>query len=408
MHRKNIKQAISIYKKPEKSNEVTLKQQLKYEQEHYIAHQDPDIVPVGKDVDEFTFSEFATYSLLLCAAFAALSGNTTQGDKVSESKECKASNSYRNITSGLNRHLNGTSVACLPNRIEKSTRVAPPYKGYPVKDITGLTTSCRSKPSGYTPGKVCKIHNKTYFLKKEGFEGDDPLFSKYNFLFAKNNIGITVPKAKIFYEYNYDYYLATKEVRDFMPARVLKLHDASIRTDLGIEDDEEIHKPKLVEKIGKQGVAKLAVAETFFADFNPGNWGYDKNGLVLVDLDKGPKLWYQYFTSARCDETSNLFRRVLLSIDDVIEMQKIYRTMLTKPVPKLHASVDMHEDMYKALLDVYIESCQHIIDTYKNKRSPSFPYEINHELKKVIATLGNEHYARMSQSQKSKINTRSR
>ena len=231
MHRHGFQQANyknkgpENYKKPEKINKITLKQQLNYEQRKHADLQDIVIdVQAGKDIATFSFKHYVTLSLVLCGAVVILCNNPVQNNKASDSKKgCKSFSSHGNITSELNRHLNTTSQACSPDRIEKPTQPASPtYKGYPVRDITGLATSCRQKSGGYTPGKVCKINNAMYFFKEIGFEGDDPLFSMYNFLFAEN-IGITVPKAKIFYEDGIfkKFNLVTKEVGDFVSARKL-------------------------------------------------------------------------------------------------------------------------------------------------------------------------------------------
>jgi len=259
------------------------------------------------------------------------------------------------------------------------------FKGLPVQDITFTAKDCKRKSDGCTSGKICNIDGKEYFLKVPETANDDLLLAKYNLLLAEQNIGITVPTTKIFYEdgelspenknkfffteqYKKNHYLATEKI-EFTPARKLQEMGFSTLFKFG----RSINRDELVKKIGEAGIAKLGVAETFFGDFNLGNWGYDQEGLAVVDLDKSPS-WRGSWGYHNWWRTASLFTNfnVQFSIDNIKEMKNIYQSMQSKFSPRFHHSVDMSEEMYQKLLNIFITACDKIIDDYTPRFDSTF------------------------------------
>ena len=373
------------YKIPDKTHANLQRKQAQYEMKHLIKQQPLIISTLSRDDKDLTL--YQGILLLLAVSMVIreimLSQNAWQlVSKRGENGLCtphsKHNPEYKvsafNITQQYSLF---SSTMHSPSQVVNRPSQDITYKGLLAEDISLKIRDCTSKPAGITPGKVCYVNGKRYFLKKADSQGDS-LTAINNFKLAQN-LGITVPQIKFFYEKGKPgFYLASEAIAGFQTAQALK--DTSF-----FANENQIDRDKTVAKIGEKGLVKLAVARTLFTDFNLQNWGFDKNGLVLIDLDLSPSHLSDYFSWWRTYAlNANFFK---LSIDNVAEMRTIYKVLLAKPPPKTHASVDMTQKKYNALLMGFINACTRVIDVYaKSPESTSRPTW------KITSTLINSIY----------------
>lgn len=254
------------------------------------------------------------------------------------------------------------------------------YKGFVVKDVSSDISHCKKKPHGLSAGKVCNIGGVRHYLKVVETEDAHPgrktnsLLGIYNLALIRNSLSVTVPSVFMAFEENGSYpadvdvvarasfYVASKAVDNFITGGELmkKVHREQllhqIKTPFSTQSLSSIKRERIVAQIGEQGLAKLAVAGTFFQDLvnNDGNWGFDSHGLVIVDADNSPATFEEYLA-----EAARMPRNIELdfSIDTIKAMKKSYLGMLQKGLPVIHRSVDMKGIFYQSLIKIYIEAC---------------------------------------------------
>jgi hypothetical protein len=395
------------YKNPEKRQHHLQRQQRSYERKQNKIMGKvpiPIIFPVERDYRDLKpFQRL----LFIFAVYTCVMSSVGTAAKNSAIVENTNANSFDPIDDAAFLPLSTNSTTCPTRHALTVTPRFPRYVPYlkdglfPAKDITSLEKKCWRKSEGRVAGGVCHIDNKIYYIKETNQLRSDSLGARYNFLLAKYNMDIVVPKVTFFYQAHHHsndrrghFYLASEKM-DFNSAHQFK----SSGINFWLFPDNIVSE-KLMAKLDKVEIAKLGVASTFFTDMTAGNWGYNtQRKLTLVDLDFSPDMLYReysysfpmleqeysfYFPNPlrpyySAQRTERLFNDVHLelSLDNIIEMQKIYMSMLTIPVPKLHPTVDMSPEMYNTLLEVFIKACAKVMN-YFHQQDSSSNKKMNH------------------------------
>jgi hypothetical protein len=269
------------------------------------------------------------------------------------------------------------------------------YNGLVVRDVSSNIKNCHKKPDGRSAGKICTIDNELYYLKVVETENTHPgrkthaLLGIHNLALIHHTIGIIVPSVFIAFEAHGVYfadedavapasfYVASQSVDHFITAGALiqqVTRDHQIvqkRNGIATEHLELIKREQIVSKIGEFGLAELAVAGTLFQDLvnNDGNWGYNTNGLVIVDVDNSPSSFEEYLSEAvRVPQNIELS----FSVETILNMKRVYLNMLTKGLPVIDDSVDMSGSFYQTLIQAYIDACDKTLLTLA-KDHPDLP-----------------------------------
>ena len=117
----------------------------------------------------------------------------------------------------------------------------------------------------------------------------------------------------------------------------------------------------VMAKLGMNETAKLVVAASFIKDLHLDNWGYTKEGLIIIDadsLDSIPDnsisawLQYAYFGLGGL----NIHRD--MSINLIKETQRIYQDMLDIPLPPSHIYLSRSHEIYQGTLKALIKCCE--------------------------------------------------
>ena len=248
-------------------------------------------------------------------------------------------------------------------------------------------TKCTSNKEGVSHGKICDVEGTTHFLKpvpiikssNETGKQEPISFEEFMRQFVQNNIGAKVPKARFFKE------TTMKVDKHFIGSEMiegLKFANDNILTD---------------KELGPQGVARLAVATTFIQDLHNKNWGYTKDGLILIDVDSAhnpPKTIKHYIDIAVAGLNPKEwapYASFPLSVFNVRQMKDIYKKMLQTPLPKYHREFHLTKELYTEVLNLYINACQATIDYIRHARptlKSNVPNaDINNVLRTTIETL---------------------
>ncbi len=297
------------------------------------------------------------------------------------------------------QHAFFSQPALSKNCVERATQKPSLfYKGLLVRDVSENIENCGKKTHGKSAGKICDIDGVRHYLKVVETENEHPgsktnsLLGVYNLALINNNLGVTVPSVFIAFEekgaYPADedviasasFYVASKSVENFTTGsdlikKITREHRLLQNKHPFLTQSLEVRKrEQIVSKIGESGLAKLAVAGTFFQDVvnNDGNWGYDKNGLVIVDADNSPGSLAEYIA-----EAARVPRNIELdfSINTIKAMRKNYQSMLEKGLPVIHQSVDMDGLFYQSLVKLYIGACDKALLRLKTEY-PTLPAEV--------------------------------
>jgi len=254
------------------------------------------------------------------------------------------------------------------------------WNGLPTKDVTGMIESCKMPDAlwGIIPNpnlhtqKICEIHGNTYYMKAAN---EDSLKEMFGRKFARDNLKIRAPNSELLYEAggiaytafgiptSADFYLASKKIPGFetayskSPSLKHLFHWSPLKNYLGLL------RAHITKNIGERGIAQLAVAKTFYGDLHGRNWGYDKRGLVLIDVDTMPTDLSGFFDLALT--MTSMFREGLpceLSLNNIKEMRRIYLPMLERKIPKMPTGEEMMTpELYVSVVSAYIEACENAI-----------------------------------------------
>ncbi len=285
------------------------------------------------------------------------------------------------------------------------------YKGFIVKDVSRDISHCEKKTHGLSAGKICDIGGIRHYLKVVETENAHPgrktnsLLGIYNLALLRNSLSVTVPSVFMAFEKDGSYpadievvapasfYVASKTVQHFETGRELikKIHRQQhlyqIKNPFLTQNLSSIKREQIVAKIGEHGLAKLAVAGTFFQDLvnNDGNWGFDNRGLVIIDVDNSPATLQEYLAEA-ARMPGNI--ELDFSMNTIIAMKKNYLDMLQKELPVIHHSVDMKGIFYQALVKIYIEACNRALMRIREK----YPTLLSHIPTPVVNDILSESF----------------
>jgi hypothetical protein len=332
---------------------------------------------------------------------------------------------------------NTTTPARYTLYADRAAATKPPtFMGLTAREITLNPAICTRKDAGLNPGKICIISGVKYYLKSAPSIAADTrddsfdrtahllLLAKYNLTLLQKKLGIHVPEIDFFYEKGGHYtdkdgktivsefYCGSKFIADFTSIgcfyetinmqEISKKVKRSLKKDRSLASDIptliDIHiRNELVKKIGEDGIAKLAVAGSFIQDLinNNGNWGYDANGLVIIDADTSAHNVDGFFETAKALPGELLKNKIALSISDVEKMVSLYDAMLESPPPALHTDVNILKDDYDLLIRAYKNACQEVI-AHLRQQSPVIPEKmpnkiVNLEMEKQL-TIAYEDY----------------
>ena len=292
-----------------------------------------------------------------------------------------------------------TTSIVVPEKHPSKPELYIVYKGLPVKNRTSDITSCKKKNAGSSPGKICMIGNVEHFLKAVE-EDNSQLLGLYNLAFVKHNLGITVPNACLIYEENGQYYsfasksqvaasvyLASEKINNFKEINKLEKEyfDTCYRPKLVEKISLALFvREKLINKIGESGLAKIAVAGTFFDDLisNSGNWGYNDQGLVIIDVDHSPGSLAEYLKHAAYVSGDAYFD---FSLNTISMMKDLYKEMLTRSPPILHDTTNMSDEFYQLLVQLYVKACDLAILTIETKYPALQANEVSHTINNILS-----------------------
>ncbi|MGL5742457.1 MAG: hypothetical protein ACRCXC_07875 [Legionella sp.] len=283
-----------------------------------------------------------------------------------------------NTTSSLVQKTSSHQTLSFPSLIPEKSFLF--YEKLPIQDVSSLIKDCFQKNNGVSAGKICDIGNIRHYLK--AVETDkiaterlsNSLLGIYNTALLKNNMHITAPNVSLVFEKDGRYisrdgveakaslYLASAHVQNFTLMNKLekvahrKFRLQHLKHSTSTLTYENIKRQELVAHIGESGIAKLAVAGTFFQDLvaNTANWGYNDTGLVIIDVDHSPGTLEIYLS-----EASRLPGNIELdfSLHTVKLMLNSYQEMQRNEAPVIHSKVDMPQAFYARLLQLYIQAC---------------------------------------------------
>ncbi|KTD53856.1 hypothetical protein Lsan_3520 [Legionella santicrucis] len=152
----------------------------------------------------------------------------------------------------------------------------------PMIDITE-NMNCGPKKEGVIQGKICHFNNTRFFLKKlsahyswqeASAAPNQPgliSYEKFNQNFGINNLKLQTPNDQFFRENN-----GTHE----------NFYSGHAEIDFKYMEENKND----LKNIPKKEVAKLMVASTFIQDLHQKNWGYNKDGIVLIDVDSANRV----------------------------------------------------------------------------------------------------------------------
>ncbi|CDZ77142.1 hypothetical protein BN59_01424 [Legionella massiliensis] len=353
-------------------------------------HFDPFIFsPEMMDFDQLTPTQKIIFLLGLGIAIASCIPN--QNIRIVDTKQALLPESHNRFFAP--QSFNSTTVVPTPPSSQ-----ALPSVPLVAKDLSSnlqlqmgiQLRDCQSKSNGVSAGKICLIQGKKHNLKAWGnVDGAEDRYSNillgmHNLYFIKENIGISIPNIKLIYEKNGKYvssvgqkvraekYLASEFVEDFNNFKdlsrnytrtVIKANHFRKSTAPYLELEENIRE-NIIEQIGEEGLAKLAVAGTFIQDLvmNNGNWGIANNTLVVVDADHSPQSLEEYLA-----EATKMPRNINLgfSIQTLEHMATIYKEMQQKLPIRFHPKVDFNVEDYQFLVDQYLISTNQALEKLK-------------------------------------------
>ncbi|MHB1220756.1 MAG: hypothetical protein ACYC0J_02045 [Gammaproteobacteria bacterium] len=214
--------------------------------------------------------------------------------------------------------------------------------------------SADGKPGAY----VLKEHDRPHMFWQPGqVDRTNALLIKFNQEFVCKNLGVRHATIKIF-SIEDKIYSGSKFIPDFYSL-------GSYTSIFGRIFDFKGYDSSLIrKKFGDEPIRQLAVANTFIHDLNYNNVGFDKEGLVIIDIDLTPPndivATYLYVSEI------NFARfQFYLSLNDIIHMKEIYQRMQTIPLPNDPTQVGLSADVYEKLLKHSIEMCDSVYNKLK-------------------------------------------
>lgn len=272
---------------------------------------------------------------------------------------------------------------------------APNWEGIPAKDVTDKLSSCKG-PDYWRPEihakKICQIDDAEYFMKAAADDSTDEAFARE---FAINVIGIKAPSTEFMYEKKgvayglfghqttSEYFIASRKIDNFKSGNSLRPPAISFFNFFDNQRYYDNFRINIAKKIGEHGISKLAVAMTFYDDLHENNWGYDKDGLVLIDVDTMPQSVSAFFDSAILNTRLflNWISRITLTVNNIKDMKAIYESMLHKPMPVINHVTTLSPEMIETVIKAYIEACNYALQRINHKMG-----QLKHQIPSIAVT----------------------
>lgn len=253
-------------------------------------------------------------------------------------------------------YFNSSSLRLMANFPKK-------IQGIDVEDITKDIKFCSVNKIGSSPGKrKCKLDGELYYLKP--VKNHRASREEFNRRFAREMFGIKAPMTR-FFRANDVIYISSQALDGFKPACSADPHTNPINaSEISIA----------YKRIGLQGVALLTLARIFFYDliYNCRNWGYDNEGLVLIDIEESPLIYSEYLMRAFFGITD---ARMQYSLRQISAMGNILREMSQRPLPAYHNQNGLSYPLYIAVINSFLNACIATIDTAKQYSDIAFEQE---------------------------------
>jgi hypothetical protein len=311
-------------------------------------------------------SGFSGYRLIITAAYAAFAATSILGGNPVQAL----------VHEGV--YL-PTAQMCGKPVIDQSQfifqPISPAFSDIMAQNVTDIPKLCTWKKLGMNKGRICCWNNEWHYMKNEN-ESMDRLIELYNIMLVRDTIGAVVPEGQYIFNEGKKLIFAANAIKFFEMGETLL--PAGFDGDQFSEETQMEFRSNVALRIGETGISQLYVVSSLIGDMTAQNWGYapDK-GLVFVDVDGGKnknddtklqpttvKGYLKMTINALVHDKS----RLPLSLDNLIEMKTSYENILDKPLPKLHASVDLNPELYKDVVSRYIKIFADAINEIKNNQ----------------------------------------
>lgn len=276
--------------------------------------------------------------------------------------------------------------------------VAPEIKFHnlPVARLSA-NAACKVKGQGINAGKVCDVAGTTFFLKKFPIHAVKPTDSakaaapipaakstkrkvivqeEFNRHLLKK-VGVKVPQTHFFKQLEntgkHHFYIGTEKIDG------IKFGDR-----LTVSDKE----------LGVNGVAKLAVAGTLIADLHEENYGWNEDGLIVIDADGADMIFHTIDKFVDVAEYAMKYTIPPLSLQHLEQMVKIYEKLLRAGLPEFHEELFLTKEKYFELLNIYMETCQQTIKMIQQSHT-----DVSRRKSEIWANLAWNHVLRSAHPQ---------
>jgi hypothetical protein len=245
--------------------------------------------------------------------------------------------------------------------------------------------ACKLKAEGISQGKICDVKGQTYFLKSFPIFSTKPVpgdkTSKRTIVVQEEfnrqlmrKAGVRVPQTQFFKQVENSgqrkLYIGTEKIAGIQFADGKQVSD---------------------KELGPKGVAKLAVASTLIADLHDQNYGWDANGLVLIDTDGVNTVPGSIDIQIGIAEYAIENTVPPLSLYDLRQMVKIYEKMRAAGLPEFHEEFGLTNERYAELLNIYIKTCQQTLAAvhrlYPNFSSSQPHFGVNSEWNNQLRSI---------------------
>jgi|GEM_PF-5502405 len=240
------------------------------------------------------------------------------------------------------------------HRPVKTGRATLNFHGIPVADLPNESRSCLVNMLSST--HTCEVDGKKWSLLQIDSTKTHTLQEYYNRRFASECMGIRTPESRYFSLYSSPesrrwIHFASEQIPGYVSA-----NDVISNSRGFFWSDMVSARQQLVEKMGEKGLVDILIAASFLG-YLPGDaWGAAGRELVLtIAAYQSPGSLDALLQSKGLGNTT-----FAISLDNIRDMHTRYHEMRSKTPPQVHESVDMTEERYQTLLDIFIGICAQV------------------------------------------------
>ena len=237
----------------------------------------------------------------------------------------------------------GTRVE-LYQRPVKTGRATLDFHGIPVRDLP------------YERRNIYVEDGKKWSLLHIDITKTHTLREYYNRRFASECMGIRTPESRYFSLYTSPeskrwIHFATEQIPGYLTASDVASESRGV-----FSDDMVTARQQLVEKMGEKGLVDILIAASFLG-YLPGDaWGVAGKELVLTSTAlQAPGSLDALLQGKGLGATT-----FAISLDNIRDMHARYHEMRSKTPPKVHELVDIPEERYQTLLEIFIGICAEV------------------------------------------------